>query len=94
MKKTKEGCARCDLPKGALIHATTHPSTEVREISHAFVDRQAHAWCDLGKLAPFRDLLLIAGFGLIVAGIALVNVPSALVAGGIGLILASWLMSR
>ena len=48
----------------------------------------------LEMLTPYRDVLLILGFGFVVAGVALWTVPGALVLSGIGLMAAGILMSR
>ena len=56
--------------------------------------RQKSRWYELDRLVPYRDLLLVVGFGMVVAGISRWTIPGAVVVGGAGLMLASWLMSR
>ena len=52
------------------------------------------AWYELEGLIPYRDLLFVAGFALVVAGVALWSRPAALVVGGAGLMYLGWLMSK
>ncbi len=69
---------------------------EVREPVRRRYD--VEAWfdqhCSLERLAPARDLVLLCGFGCVVAGIWLWSLPGGLIALGMGLMAASWLMSR
>ncbi len=46
-------------------------------------------WYDLERLVPYRDLILVIGFGLIVYGIGLIYAPAAWIVAGAGLVTAS-----
>ena len=51
-------------------------------------------WYELDWLLPYRDLLLAAGYGLVVAGAAIVYFPAGLVVAGAGLVALSWKMAK
>ena len=52
------------------------------------------AWYELERLIPYRDLLFVAGFALVVMGVSRWSAPGALITAGAGLMYAGWLMSR
>lgn len=51
-------------------------------------------WYELDALFPYRDLLMVIGYIMVVGGIGMWSIPAALIFGGLGMIAASWLMSR
>ena len=51
-------------------------------------------WFELDRFTAYRDVPLVVGFASVVAGVALWTVPGALIVGGVGLIIVSWMMSR
>jgi hypothetical protein len=55
---------------------------------------KAGEWYDLERYSSYRDLLAVAGFVLIVAGLAQISGPAAIMLLGTGLIAAAYLMAR
>lgn len=46
-------------------------------------------WYDLERVAPYRDLILVIGFGCVVYGISKIYIPAAWIVGGAGLVYGS-----
>ena len=95
-----------DDPKAGKKMPSLAPEPDVRETlaklkqladerRRAAVESAARApWYDFERVAPFRDLILVAGFVLAVAGVWTLSTPAGMIALGAGLRYGSWRMSR
>lgn len=80
---------------GMDLSASTRAVIEKRraEMKLAAVPKKKN-WYELDRYLAYRDLLFLAGFGLVIAGVAWWSGAGAMVLAGVGLMLAGWLMSR
>lgn len=80
------------LPLGASF---VRPLAEPGEEEAPKPETKVRRWYDiLEALVPFSDLVIIAGFAIVVAGIAMIHRPAAVVLAGLGILKVGWWMAH
>lgn len=81
-------------PKGLILVKDRHIEAIRSVAERQCLEEGESPWYDLGRLMPYRDLLLAMGFVLILMGVGLIYYPAVPITAGIGLIRISWLMGK
>jgi len=64
------------------------------DLKPAAVKAPGPRWYELEWVMPYQDLVIVGGFFLFVAGVAMIYRPAGVMTAGAGIFAAGWLMAR